>query len=111
MTERKHQGGIRPELLQRLEQRKRDREQKQRKDVLEEFAAVTEHFLRCPGCGNLVYIDHEFPFRVTRNDGTDVLAHATKLLIARGAYREAADMYPEDAIELREGAQVIERSK
>jgi hypothetical protein len=33
------------------------------------------------------------------------------LLIARGAYREAARMYPEDLIELRQGARIIEKSK
>jgi hypothetical protein len=32
------------------------------------------------------------------------------LLIARGAYREAARMYPEDLIELRQGARVIEKA-
>jgi hypothetical protein len=33
------------------------------------------------------------------------------LLIARGAYREAARMYPDERIPLCEGAQVIEKSK
>jgi hypothetical protein len=33
------------------------------------------------------------------------------LLIARGAYREAARMYPDELIELRQGARIIERSK
>jgi hypothetical protein len=33
------------------------------------------------------------------------------LLIARHAYREAARIYPDDRIELRQGARVIERSK
>jgi hypothetical protein len=40
-----------------------------------------------------------------------VLARAVNLLIARGAYREAARMYPEDLIELRQGARVIEKSR
>jgi hypothetical protein len=40
-----------------------------------------------------------------------VLARGVNLLIARGAYREAARMYPEDLIELRQGARVIEKSK
>jgi hypothetical protein len=35
----------------------------------------------------------------------------SNLLIARGAYREAARMYPEDLIELRQGARIIEKSK
>jgi hypothetical protein len=33
------------------------------------------------------------------------------MLIARGAYREAARMYPEDLIERRQGARIIEKSK
>jgi hypothetical protein len=33
------------------------------------------------------------------------------LVIARGAYREAARMYPDELIELRQGARVIEKSK
>jgi hypothetical protein len=49
---------------------------------------------------------------VVRSNGTDdVLARAMNLLIARGAYREAARLYPEDLIELRQGARIIERSR
>jgi hypothetical protein len=33
------------------------------------------------------------------------------LLIARGAYREAALIYPEDLIELRQGARRVEHSR
>jgi hypothetical protein len=33
------------------------------------------------------------------------------LLIARAAYREAARMCPDELIELRQGARVIEKSK
>jgi hypothetical protein len=33
------------------------------------------------------------------------------LLIARGSYQAAAKMYPDELIELRQGARVIERSK
>jgi hypothetical protein len=52
------------------------------------------------------------PFKVVRSNGTDeVLARAMNLLLARGAYREAARIYPEDLIELRHGARVIEKSK
>jgi hypothetical protein len=40
-----------------------------------------------------------------------VLARAVNMLIARGAYRAAVRMYPEDLIELRQGARIIERSK
>jgi hypothetical protein len=50
--------------------------------------------------------------KVVRSNGTDeVLARAVNMLIARGAYREAARMYPEDLIELRQGARIIEKSK
>jgi hypothetical protein len=52
------------------------------------------------------------PFKVVRSNGTDeVLARAMNLLLARGAYREAARIYPEDLIELRHGARVIEKSR
>jgi hypothetical protein len=54
----------------------------------------------------------ELPFKVVRSNGTDeVLARAMNLLIARGAYREAARMYPDELIELRQGARIIEQSK
>jgi hypothetical protein len=54
----------------------------------------------------------ELPFEVVRSNGTDeVLARAGQMLIARGAYREAVRMYPEDLIELRQGAREIDRSK
>jgi hypothetical protein len=33
------------------------------------------------------------------------------LLVARATYREAAHLYPEDLIELRQGARVIEKSR
>jgi hypothetical protein len=45
------------------------------------------------------------------HDHDEVLAQAINLLIACHAYREAARMYPEDLIELRQGARVIEKSK
>jgi hypothetical protein len=45
------------------------------------------------------------------HDHDDVLARAVNLLVARGAYGAAARMYPEDLIELRQGARVMERSK
>jgi hypothetical protein len=54
----------------------------------------------------------DLPFKVVRSNGTDeVLARAMNLLVARAAYREAARQYPEDFIELRQGARVIEKSK
>jgi hypothetical protein len=37
----------------------------------------------------------ELPFKVVRSNGTEeVLARVVNLLITRGAYREAARMYP-----------------
>jgi hypothetical protein len=54
----------------------------------------------------------DLPFRVVRSNGTDeVLVRAMNLLIARGAYREAARLYPEDLIEPRQGARIVEKSK
>jgi hypothetical protein len=55
----------------------------------------------------------ELSFKVVRpndHDHDEVLARAVNLL-ARGAYRAAVRMYPNDLIELRQGARVIERSK
>jgi hypothetical protein len=54
------------------------------------------------------------PFKVVRphdHDHDEVLARAINLLVARGAYRQAARLYPDDLIELRQGARVIEKSK
>jgi hypothetical protein len=57
-------------------------------------------------------MNEDLPFKVVRGNGTDeVLARAMNLLIARGAYREAARIYPDDLIELRQGARLIEKSK
>jgi hypothetical protein len=54
----------------------------------------------------------ELPFTVVRShDHDQVLARAVNLLIARHAYREAARIYPDNLIELRQGAPVIEKSK
>jgi hypothetical protein len=54
----------------------------------------------------------DLPFKVVRSNGTDeVLVRAMNLLIARGAYREAARLYPEDLIEPRQGARIVEKSK
>jgi hypothetical protein len=52
------------------------------------------------------------PFKVVRSNDTDeVLARTVNLPIALGAYHVAVRLYPEDLIELRQGARVIERSK
>jgi cytochrome c-type biogenesis protein CcmH/NrfG len=40
-----------------------------------------------------------------------VLARAVNMLIARGAYREAARLYPDEPIELRQVARTIEKSR
>jgi hypothetical protein len=54
----------------------------------------------------------EVLFKVVRINSTyEVLARAANLMIARGAYREAARMYPDDRILFCEGTQVIEKSK
>jgi hypothetical protein len=54
----------------------------------------------------------ELPFKVVRSNSHDeLLAQAVSLFIARGAYRAAVPMYPDDLIELRQGAHVIEKSK
>jgi hypothetical protein len=54
----------------------------------------------------------ELPFKVVRSNGTDeVLARAMNLRVARAAYREAARQCPEDLIELRQGARIVEKSK
>jgi hypothetical protein len=49
---------------------------------------------------------------VVRSNGTDeVLACAVNLPMALGAYHVAARLYPDDLIELRQDARIIERSK
>jgi hypothetical protein len=54
----------------------------------------------------------DLAFKVVRSDSHyELLAQASNLIIARGAYQAAARMYPEDLIELRQGARIIERSK
>jgi hypothetical protein len=54
----------------------------------------------------------ELAFKVVRINGTyEVLSRCVNLTIARGAYREAARMYPEDKILLCQGTRVIERSR
>jgi hypothetical protein len=47
----------------------------------------------------------EPPFRVVRSNSDDeTLARCTNLPIAQAGYQAAAKMYPEDLIELRQGA-------
>jgi hypothetical protein len=52
------------------------------------------------------------PFKVVRTNGSaEVLARAANLLIGRAAFETARRIYPQDLIEYRRGAQVIERSE
>jgi len=56
----------------------------------------------------------DLPFKVVRShesDNDEVLARAANLKIARGAYSVAARMYPDDLIELRQGARIVDKSK
>ena len=56
----------------------------------------------------------ELPFKVVRVDAhgrLDELARAINVSIARGAYDKARRMYPNDHIELRQGARIVEKSK
>jgi hypothetical protein len=48
---------------------------------------------------------------VRSNGHDEQLAQAVDLIIALGAYRAAAEIYPEDLVELRAGARVVERRK
>ena len=51
------------------------------------------------------------PRRLVRDNGFDeVLARATNLLIGRAAYETAIRLYPNDRIDYRRGARVIEKS-
>jgi hypothetical protein len=53
----------------------------------------------------------DLPFKVVRINGHDeVLARAANLLIGRAAYETAVRQFPGDAIQYRNGAQIIARS-
>jgi hypothetical protein len=53
----------------------------------------------------------DLSFRVVRsNDSDETLARCTNLPIAQAAYSAAARMYPEDLIELRQGARIVEKA-
>jgi len=59
-----------------------------------------------------VSTDDDLPFKVVENLGNgdgEVLARAGNLLIARAAFRKAVELYPDQAIGLRDRARVIER--
>jgi hypothetical protein len=55
--------------------------------------------------------DDYLPFRVLRSNVDDeLLARAINMVIAKGAYSAAAQMYPDDKIELRQGARVSKKA-
>ncbi len=55
----------------------------------------------------------ELPFNMVRShsDHDELLATTANLIIARAAYSAAVLMYPEDRIEVRQGAGVVYYSK
>ena len=56
-------------------------------------------------------LDDELPFKVVRTNSDDeVLARSVNLLLGRAAYETAVRLYPNDRIDYRCGARVIERS-
>ena len=55
--------------------------------------------------------DEHLPFKVVRTNAHDeVIARAANLLVGRAAYETARRLYPQDRIDYRQGARVIERS-
>ena len=55
--------------------------------------------------------DDDLPFKVVRtNPHDEILARAANLLVGRAAYETAIRLFPMDAIQLRNGAQIIARS-
>jgi hypothetical protein len=66
----------------------------------------------CPGHGQLT-LDGDRAGRpvALKQPADEVLARIGNLLIARGAYREAARLFPEDKILPCQGKRVIEKSR
>jgi uncharacterized protein YlzI (FlbEa/FlbD family) len=55
--------------------------------------------------------DDDLPFKVVRTNSHDeILARAANLLVGRAAYETAIRLFPRDAIQLRNGAQIIVRN-
>jgi hypothetical protein len=55
--------------------------------------------------------DEDLPFKVVRTNSHDeVLARAANLLVGRAAYETAIRLFPNDAIQYRNGAQIIART-
>jgi hypothetical protein len=56
-------------------------------------------------------LDEDLPFKVVRTNSHDeILARAANLLVGRAAYETAIRLFPKDAIQFRNGAQIIARS-
>jgi hypothetical protein len=56
--------------------------------------------------------DDELPFKIVRtNESDEVLARSVNLLLGRAAFETAKRMYPNDLLEYRKGAQVLDRSR
>jgi hypothetical protein len=56
-------------------------------------------------------LDENLPFKVVRTNSHDeILACAANLLVGRAAYETAIRLFPQDAIQFRNGAQIIARS-
>ncbi len=56
-------------------------------------------------------LDEGLPFKVVRTNSHDeILARAANLLVGRAAYETAIRLFPRDAIQFRNGAQIIARS-
>ena len=56
--------------------------------------------------------DHDdLRFKVVRTNGHDeVIARAVNLIIGRAAYETARRLYPDERVDYRDGARIIERS-
>lgn len=52
----------------------------------------------------------DLPFVIIRDSDSEVLARAANLLFARAVFRAIADVNPDDEIQLKQGARIIERS-
>jgi hypothetical protein len=56
-------------------------------------------------------LPEELPFKVVRTNSHDeVLARAANLIVGRAAYETAIRLFPRDAIQYRNGAQIIARN-
>jgi predicted RNA-binding protein YlxR (DUF448 family) len=55
-------------------------------------------------------LPEDLPYRVVRTNDDEVLVRAANLHIGRAAYETAIRLFPKDAIQYRNGAQIIARS-